>query len=201
MKVINPVGLYTLIYKEILRYYKVIGQTLLAPVVTNALFLIVFSITMKDRVVTGAGSEITYLQFLVPGLIMMGVISNSFQNSCSSLIIAKYNRTITDLLVIPLSPLDLTFAFLIASITRGVLVGIVTYLTAIIFIDLSLSNIGLTAVVLLLSSGSFAMIGVILGIRFNDYDQVATIQNFILIPLNSEIWIMIWMSISSGLLF
>jgi ABC-2 type transport system permease protein len=115
---------------------------------------------------------------------MMGVLQNSFANACSSLLISKYNKTAVDLLMIPLSPLDLTLAYLISSITRGILIAIVTYLTAIIFIDLTIRNFLFTIFSLLMCSGTFAMLGVVLGLKFNDYDQVATIQNFILTPLS-----------------
>src|SRR6185369_9543694 len=117
----NPIGAYTFFKREIDRFLKVYLQTILSPVVSNLLFLAIFGLSVQGQAAQAQQGG-NYIQFLIPGLIMMGMLTNSFQNSSSSLIIRKYNGTLTDLLVLPISATEMTFAFMLSSLLRGLIV-------------------------------------------------------------------------------
>ena len=132
------IGTWTLLKKELLRFWRVAFQTVAAPVITGILYLLIFSQVLGDRLEVYEG--INYLVFLIPGLIMMSLLQNSFSNSSSSLIQAKIMGNIVFLLLTPLSYLQLFFAFLIAAIVRGMFVGICIYVIAMFYVDLPVEH-------------------------------------------------------------
>jgi ABC-2 type transport system permease protein len=121
---VNWLGLWTLYLKEVRRFLKVATQTLLAPVVTTLLFLAIFSLALGRAVQSMGG--VTFTEFLAPGLIMMAMVQNAFANTSSSLLIAKIQGNIVDLLMPPLTPGELTMGMVAGGVTRGLLVGGVT---------------------------------------------------------------------------
>ncbi|MEM6913665.1 MAG: multidrug ABC transporter permease, partial [Pseudomonadota bacterium] len=127
----NWLGLWTLYCKEVQRYMKVAAQTIFAPIITTMLYLTVFLVAFSgaDRAAMMEGELIPFAAFLPPGLIMMSVLSNSFQNSSSSLIIGKVQGSVVDILMPPLSAAELTIAFVGGAATRGLMVGFVTLVT------------------------------------------------------------------------
>ena len=132
------IGTWTLLKKELLRFWRVAFQTVAAPVITGILYLLIFSQVLGDRLEVYDG--VNYLVFLIPGLIMMSLLQNSFSNSSSSLIQAKIMGNIVFLLLTPLSYLQLFFAFLIAAIVRGMFVGVCIYLIAMFYVDLPVEH-------------------------------------------------------------
>ncbi len=175
-------GLRTLLGKEIWRFMKVTVQTVLTPVVTSLLYLLVFAQVLEGQVEVFKG--ISYLAFLIPGLIIMAMIQNAFANSSSSLIQSKMNGNIVFVLLAPLSPLEFLLAFLLAAIIRGMLVGLVFFLVALFFVDLPLAHVGLIFLFGFLSTGVLGGLGVIAGIWADKFDQLAAFQNFIILPLS-----------------
>jgi ABC-2 type transport system permease protein len=175
-------GLYTLFYKEVLRFGKVLLQTLLAPVVTALLYLLVFGQALAGRVNVFPG--IDYTAFLVPGLIMMSVIQNSFANSSSSLIQSKITGNLVFILLAPISHLEFFAAFVAAAVLRGLLVGTGIYLVALFFVDLPVAHPLWLLLFAALGAAMPAVLGIIAGIWARKFDQLAGFQNFIIMPLS-----------------
>lgn len=177
----NFYGAYTLFKKEVNRFRKVWLQTLLAPLISNLLYLTIFGLSLS-RAMPEAGG-VSYLQFLVPGLIAMGMMNNAFQNGSSSLIIAKYNETIIDLLKVPISTLGIQYAYAFASVIRGTLVGSVTLIATMFFVDVPFENIPMIIAAVLALNLLFGFLGILVGIWATEFDKVAAVQTFGLTPL------------------
>ena len=177
----NIIGTWTLFKRETRRFMKVWMQTILAPVVSNLLFLTVFGLSLSKAVELQDG--VTYIQFIVPGLIMMGITTNSFQSPSSSLVIMKYQGLINDLMSIPLKTSEILLAFISSAIYRGLIVGFITYLTALFFTDFAYTSISVIIASSILMAGFFAFAGFIIGIWADEFDRTAFILNFILMPL------------------
>ncbi len=177
----NTIGFLTLTKKEINRYLKVIKQTVASPVISNLLFLAVFGLSLNKSMPAIDG--VSYLGFLAPGLIAMGMMNNSFQNPSSSLMIAKYGRTITDLLVLPITPFQIELAHIIAATTRGIIIGAVTLLTMVFFADIPFSNVGLIILATLILNTVFALLGIMVGIWSKEFDNLSALQSFLITPL------------------
>ena len=175
-------GCYTLFHKEVLRFAKVWIQTLVSPLVTVLLYLLIFSYVLKGRVDTFSG--ISYGVFLVPGLIMMSIIQNAFANSSSSLIQSKINGNIIFILLTPLSPLDFFIAYTGASVVRGVAVGAAIYCVTLPFVSLPLHSIGVICVFALLAGALMGTFGILAGLWAERFDQVSAFTNFIIIPMS-----------------
>lgn len=177
----NLIGFLTLFKKETDRYMSVAIQTLFAPLVSSLLYLAIFGLPMKEM-----GSQVegvSYLAFLVPGLMMMGMINNSFQNSSSSLMISKYTGTVSELLVLPISSFEKVMAYTLAAMGRGLIVGVLTLITACFFVNIPFSNIPLIILVCLLVNSCFALLGICAGIWAKNFDQMAILNQFILMPM------------------
>ncbi|HHH36293.1 MAG TPA: ABC transporter permease [Gammaproteobacteria bacterium] len=174
-------GFATLFYKEVLRFYKVALQTLLAPVVTTLLYLLVFSHALGEHLLVYG--HIDYEVFLIPGLVMMTIIQNAFANSSSSLIQSKVTGNIVFVLLAPLSHVEFYLAFVLAAVTRGLLVGVGVYLVAIAFVDVPFHDLTMVVAFALLGSFLLATLGVIAGIWAEKFDQLAGFQNFLIMPL------------------
>ena len=187
---VNWLGVWTLYKKEVQRFLKVAAQTVLAPIVTTLLYLTVFLVAFSGagRDVTMGGAVVPYAAFLPPGLVMMAVLSNAFQNASSSLIIGKVQGSLVDVLMPPLSPAELTFAFVAGAATRGLLVGAITAVTIAVFMALSGTPLGMLdplvalyfAVVAAVMLGA---IGAMAGMWAEKFDQLAVITNFVITPL------------------
>ena len=178
----NLRGMYALYYKELLRFYKVAMQTVLAPVLTSLLYLLVFSHVLEKHVQVYPG--IGYTAFLIPGLMMMSVIQNAFANSSSSLIQSKITGNLVFVLLAPLSSLEFFLAFVLSAMTRAIAVGLGLYLVALFYIDLPVHSLGLIFVFACLSSAALGALGIIAGLWADKFDQLAGFQNFIIMPLS-----------------
>lgn len=177
----NTLGFWTLTKKEINRYLKVITQTVTSPVISNLLFLAVFGLSLNKSMPEVNG--ISYLGFLAPGLIAMGMMNNAFQNPSSSIMISKYNHTIYDLLVLPLTPLQIELAYIISAMTRGLMVGAATLVTMALFTSIPFLNIPFIILGAIIINTIFALLGIVIGIWSKEFDNLAAIQSFIITPL------------------
>ena len=176
IRVVNWLGLYTLYVKEVKRFTNVFLQTITAPMVTTLLFVTVFSVAI-DR---GAGIEgVSYMTFLIPGLLMMSVLQNAFANVSSAFMTAKVTGSIIDLLFAPLGSLEIFLAHNFAGITRGFFVFFASFLLLFI-IGIVNVPVNIWWVVIFLFLGAFALssIGLIAGIWAQKFDQLAIISNF-----------------------
>ena len=175
------IGFRTLLYKEVLRFWKVSFQTVAAPVLNALLFLLIFSHVL-DRHVTVYG-DIAYTAFLVPGLVMMSLLQNAFANSSSSLIQSKITGNIIFVLLPPLSYREFYAAYVVASVLRGLFVGMGVLLVSVPFVDLTMAAPGWVLAFAVLGGAILGSLGVIAGIWADKFDQLAAFQNFLIMPL------------------
>jgi len=178
---VNWYVLYTLTMKEINRFLKVQAQTVGAPVVTALLYYLVFAVALGDKPSGVPG--VSFLQFLAPGLIMMSIAQNAFANTSSSLIIAKVQGNIVDVLMPPLSAGELVAGYTIGGVVRGVVVGLASALTMMLLIHLPVQHLGYVLFHAVFGGMFLALLGVIGGIWSDKFDQMAMVQNFIVMPL------------------
>lgn len=174
-------GFSTLFYKEILRFWKVSFQTILAPVLTALLYLLIFSHVLEEHVQAYPG--VRYTAFLIPGLAMMSLLQNAFANSSSSLIQSKITGNIVFILLAPLSHLEFFGAYLLASAVRGVVVGLGVFVITAMFVPVPVQNLLWVVAFALLGSAILGTLGIIAGIWADKFDQLAAFQNFVIIPL------------------
>ena len=187
---VNWLGVWTLYKKEVQRFLKVAAQTVLAPIVTTLLYLTVFLVAFSGagRDVVMGGQTIPYAAFLPPGLVMMAVLSNAFQNASSSIIIGKVQGSLVDVLMPPLSPAELTFAFVAGAATRGLLVGAITAVTIAGFLALSgtpllVANPFVSLYFAVAAAVILGAIGAMAGMWAEKFDQLAVVTNFVITPL------------------
>jgi len=177
-------GWLTLLYKELLRFWKVSVQTIAAPVLTALLYLLIFSHVLEGRVSVYDG-RVSYTAFLVPGLVMMSVLQNAFANSSSSLIQSKITGNLIFVLLTPLSAIELFGAYVLGAMVRGIAVGLGVFSVTLWFAP-SLRELPhpLWALTFALAgSAILAILGLIAGIWADKFDQIAAFQNFIIMPL------------------
>lgn len=175
------IGFSTLFYKELLRFWKVSFQTILAPILSSLLYLLIFSHVLETRVQVYPG--ISYTSFLIPGLVIMAVLQNTFANSSSSLIQSKISGNLVFILLSPLSYLEIFLAYIGAAVVRGLLVGLGVYGVTMLLYDVPL-RLPLWALLFTIA-GSMLLgaLGIIAGIWSEKFDQLAAFQNFIILPL------------------
>ena len=177
---VNWLGLWTLTGKETSRFIKVYAQTIVAPVINTLLFYLVFSLALggNSRMI----DAVPYITFLAPGLIMMSMAQNAFANTSSSMVISKVQGNIVDVLMPPLSSLELTLGFMFGGIARGLVVGFASVLTLALVMDLPLHDLGYMLYHALFGSMMLALLGLIGGIWSSKFDHLAAVQNFIILP-------------------
>ncbi|MGB8337281.1 MAG: ABC transporter permease [Burkholderiales bacterium] len=174
-------GFSTLLYKEVLRFWKVAFQTVAAPVLTALLYLLIFSHVLEEHVAVYPG--VKYTAFLVPGLVMMSMLQNAFANSSSSLIQSKITGNIFFVLVTPLSHIEFFGAYMIASMVRGVAVGLGVLLAALILVKIPIHNPMWIIAFAAVGAGAMGALGIVAGIWAEKFDQLAAFQNFLIMPL------------------
>ncbi len=174
-------GARTLLYKEVLRFWKVAFQTVAAPVLTAIMYLLIFGHVLEDRVQVFPG--VGYTSFLIPGLVMMSVLQNSFANSSSSLIQSKITGNLVFLLVTPLSHRAWYVAYVGASMVRGLCVGAGVFVVTVWFAPVHLAEPWWIVVFAALGAGMLGSLGLIAGLWAEKFDQMAAFQNFIIMPM------------------
>lgn len=177
----NFIGLLTLIRKEIGRFMNVYVQTILAPIITTLLFYTIFAVAFGgDGRMIGT---VPYMAFLIPGLVMMSMIQNSFANTSSSLMISKVQGNIVDILMPPLSPFEILVGYIAAGVIRGLVVGIASMSVVLVMMPVWPESIGIMIVFTLLGTIFMSTLGLMAGLWSDKFDQLAAITNFIVIPL------------------
>ena len=175
------IALQTLVRKEIMRILRIWTQTLLPPLVTQSLYFIIFGKFIGSQV--GAINGVSYMSFIVPGLVMMAVINSSYSNVVSSFFGAKFQRNIEEMLVSPMQEWVIVSGYMIAGILRGVVVGFLVFLISCFFTHPTIHHFGIVLLFTILSSAVFSLAGMINGIFAKNFDEVAIFQNFVLVPL------------------
>jgi ABC-2 type transport system permease protein len=178
----NLVGLWTLYLKEVRRFIKVMGQTLIAPIITTLVFLAIFTLALgrAERMIEG----LPFLEFLAPGLAMMAIVQNSFANTSSSLMIAKIQGNIVDYLMPPLAPGELLFGMAMGGVTRGLIVGCVVFAAMLPFVHLPMVHPLLVLFYIVAASLMLSLLGILAALWAEKFDQMAMVTNFVITPLS-----------------
>ena len=174
-------GWETLLYKEVLRFWKVSFQTVAAPVLTAVLYMLVFGHVLRGT--SNVYGSVDYRAFLVPGLVMMSVLQNAFANSSSSLIQSKITGNIVFVLFAPISYLEFFCAYVAAAVVRGLVVGAGVLAVTVWFVDLHVQAPMWVLAFALLGAAFLATLGLVAGVLSDKIDQLAAFQNFVVMPL------------------
>ncbi len=177
----NYLCFFTLVKKEVFRFLKVGIQTIIGPAISSLLFLAVFSLALGRSVNSINGIDLSY--FIAPGLIMMTMLQNSFANSASSIGQSKFQGNIVDVLMAPLNNIELALGYIIGSVCRGIICGLVTTLGVLIFIPLEIYSLAYLIFFTLMGCTMMGSLGTIVGIWADKWDQQQGITNFIVLPL------------------
>ncbi len=168
--------------KEIFRFMKVYHQTLLTPVVNALLFLAIFTLAFNRDI--NIAENISYKEFIAPGIISMVMIMNAFANSSSSMTMSKVLGFVTDFLIPPIGSFNLVLAMSLAAATRGIMVGIVSFLAISLFVDINISHPIILILYLLLINLNLGLIGLICGFYSNSFDQMSSFSSYVITPLS-----------------
>ena len=171
----------TITRKEVIRVLRIWTQTLLPSIISAILYFIVFGHLLGDRI--GAIQGVPYIQFLAPGLVMMSMITNAYANACSSLFTEKFQRSIEEMAVSPMSPTLIIFGFLTGAVLRGLLVGLAVLSVAYAFTHLPIIHPVLLLFTMVLCCAFFALVGLVNGLFASNFDQVNFVPVFVLTPL------------------
>jgi len=178
----NWYGFYTLFIKEVKRFLRVMVQTVFTPLVTVLLYLLVFSSALSEHL--KFYGKVSYIEFLVPGLIMMSILQNAFANTSSSLFQSKMTGTVFLMLVAPLSIWEFYLAFVAAGVVRALLVGIGVWIAARGFVTLPMYSLGSVLIFAVLGSAVLGSLGLIAAIWSDKWEHVSAFQNFVILPLS-----------------
>jgi ABC-2 type transport system permease protein len=177
----NWLGFRTLYMKEVRRFWKVAMQTVIAPVLTSLLYMLIFTVATAGARQPIHG--IPFRDFIAPGLVMMAILNNAFANSSSSILQSKMMALTSDYLTPPLSPVEQAAAFILGAVTRGLIVGVVTVLAVAPFADMRIQHAWAVIFFSLAASLIMAEIGVLGGLWSEKWDHLATVTNFVVMPL------------------
>lgn len=171
----------TILLKEVIRFKRIWLQTIIPPVITTSLYFIIFGNLIGSRI--GNMSGVRYIQYIVPGLVMMSVIQNSYANVSASFFSAKFQRSIEEMLVAPIPNALIILGYISGGIVRGIIVGSLVLLTARWFTPIPIHNVNIMLLTTLLSSSLFSLAGFLNGIYAKKFDDISVIPTFILTPL------------------
>ena len=171
----------TIVTKEVRRWLRIWVQTLVPPVITISLYFVIFGNLIGSRI--GQMGGYSYMEFIVPGLIMMAVINNSYANVVSSFFSQKYQRSIEELLVSPVPNYVILSGFVIGGVGRGLAIGLIASIVSLFFSGLHMNNLFITVMVVFMSSVVFSLGGFINAIFANKFDDITIIPTFVLTPL------------------
>ena len=182
LKISIAITLWTLTSKEIRRFMRIWIQTLVPPAVTMSLYFVIFGSLIGPRI--GSMDGFDYVQFMIPGLIMMSVITNSYANVVSSFYGVKFQKSIEELLISPMPNWAILLGFILGGVCRGVMVGIIVFAVSLFFYpDFNIVNLPLTILVLFLTAILFALMGFINAIFADSFDDISVIPTFVSTPL------------------
>lgn len=177
----NWIALQTLWIKECTRFLRIWVQTLVPPAITMTLYFVIFGSLIGSRI--GQMGGFSYMEFIVPGLIMMSVITNSYSNVSSSFFSAKFQNSIEELMVAPIPHWILILGFVGGGMTRAILIGIIVTFVSMFFVDIQIHNFFALIVVLLLTSSMFSAAGLVNAVYAKTFDDISIIPTFVLTPL------------------
>ncbi len=177
----NSIGLYTLVSREVSRFLRIWTQTLLPSIVSIALYFVIFGNLIGPRI--GIMDGVKYIDYIVPGLIMMSVITNAYSNVVASFFSVKFQKNIEEMLVSPLPMTIILWGFVLGGVVRGMAVGILVTLLSLCFTQVHIAHLGITILVVVLTALLFSLAGLLNGIFANKFDDINIIPTFVLTPL------------------
>ncbi|MCI7479735.1 MAG: ABC transporter permease [[Pasteurella] aerogenes] len=175
------VSFKTILVKEVRRFTRIWVQTLIPPVITMTLYFVIFGQLIGSRI--GEMGGFTYMQFIVPGLIMMSTITNSFANVASSFYGTKFARNVEELLISPTSPHIIILGYVAGGMARGICVGVLVTIVSLFFVSFDIHSWSIIVLTLLMTSATFALGGLINGVFARSFDDISIIPTFVLTPL------------------
>ena len=175
------IAFQTIVIKEMRRYLRIWPQTLLPPAITMTLYFVIFGALIGSRI--GEMGGFSYMQFVVPGLIMMAVVTNSYSNTVSSFFGTKYNHSLEELLVSPTPNWVILAGYVVGSVSRGLLVAVIVTCLSLFFADLHVQHLGMTVLVVFMTAVLFSMFGFINAVYANSFDDISIVPTFVLTPL------------------
>lgn len=181
MNYLNLVALYTIMRREVVRFFRIWSQTLLPSPVSMVLYFVIFGGLIGPRI--GAIDGYRYIEYIAPGLIMMSVINNSFANVVASFFGAKFQRNIEEMYVAPMASWVILLGYTIGGVARGCLVGLLVTFVALFFTKLHVHNVAVIVLVVILTSMLFSLAGLINAIFSRKFDDISIIPTFVLTPL------------------
>jgi ABC-2 type transport system permease protein len=171
----------TIVVKEILRFIRIWVQTIFPPIITTSLYLLIFGGLMGERI--GDMQGVDYLHFIIPGIILMTVIQNSYANTVSSFFLAKFNNSIEELLISPVSYWVILLGYISGGIVRGFVVGLGVFIAVSFFVELQIYNIWIVLMTFLLTAILFSLAGFINAVFAKSFDDISIVPTFILMPM------------------
>ena len=177
----NFIALRTIWIKECTRFLRIWVQTLVPPAITMSLYFVIFGSLIGSRI--GQMGGFSYMEFIVPGLIMMSVITNSYANVSSSFFSAKFQRNVEELLVAPVPNWIIVMGFVGGGVARAILIGIIVTAVSLFFVDIKIYNLAIIVVTLILTSTLFATAGLINAVYAKTFDDISMVPTFVLTPL------------------
>jgi len=178
----NWIGLWTLIKREVGRFFSVYRQTVLPGLISSTLYILIFGFTLEQRISEIQG--VSYTWFILPGLIMMNTLTNATSNTASSMLQMKLLQQLPDLLTAPLSGFEIALSYIIGGTVRGFVNGVLVLLLGVLLTNLPINNPMATIAYIFLVSWAFSSMGLVLGQLSDSWDQLAMMQNFFLTPLS-----------------
>ncbi|TAK75481.1 MAG: ABC transporter permease [Gammaproteobacteria bacterium] len=177
----NMIALRTLLRKEIMRFMRIWSQTILPPAITMSLYFLIFGKFIGSQIQHIQGYA--YIQYIVPGLTMMSIMTNAYANTASSFFITKFNKSIEEMLVSPMSNFIILIGFMLGGMVRGILVGAIVLLVSLLFTHLPIHHPSIVLFMAILSAAVFSLGGLINGIYAKRFDDISFIPTFVLTPL------------------
>ncbi len=171
----------TIVVKEILRFSRIWVQTIFPPIITTSLYLLIFGGLMGERI--GDMQGVDYLHFIIPGIILMTVIQNSYANTVASFFLAKFNHSIEELLISPVSYWVILLGYISGGIARGFTVGLGVFIAISFFVDLQIYNVWIVLITFLLTAILFSLAGFINAVFAQSFDDISIVPTFILMPM------------------
>ena len=171
----------TIVIKEVLRFSRIWVQTIFPPIITTSLYLLIFGGLMGERI--GQMQGIDYLQYIIPGIILMTVITNSYANTVSSFFLAKFNHSIEELLVAPVPYWVILLGYISGGVARGFIVGLGVFIAVSFFVEFTIDSLFITFMTFLLTAILFSLAGFINAIFAQSFDDISIVPTFILMPM------------------
>ncbi len=172
---------YTLLRREMRRFLQLPNQTIIPPILTAVLYILIFGYSIGFRIESIRGYS--YVVYIIPGLVMMGIMTSAYNNSTTSLFIARYENFIQDLLVSPLSYLKMVAAYILSSTARGLIVGVLTFLVSLFLTTFPVNFPLIMLFFMLMAAATFGAYGILVGLWAERWDHIAVFQNYLITPL------------------